>query len=352
MPTDSGGPVKWPLWTLLGCPTDYVRITGVGRKRSVYIHAQKLLKRTPTSSASDPIGAFHSCGSASGPSAIIVVGGSGFVLQYAIVAGERREATSGARGICPTCGAEMVAKCGPRIIHHWAHAGRRNCDPWWENETRWHREWKNLFPRDCREISHVAPGGEIHRADVRTPTGIYIEFQHSSMTDEERQAREAFYENLVWIVDGKPFRKNFDLYHLLPDPSSELAKDIVWLKAQRGMNGANAGIFWRRSENSGVQSDSGGLVQIRSYQDIKCEVEASYRGHQQYDWVRPRRTWLEANCPVYLDFGEDWLLRLEYYGKTQLHCAYRIDKRKFVHDVMTETRAEHVATRFGLLRPS
>jgi competence protein CoiA len=240
----------------------------------------------------------------------------------------------------------MVAKCGPRVIHHWAHAGTRNCDPWWENETQWHREWKSRFPENCREINHVAPVGEIHRADIRTPTGIYIEIQHSSMTDAESQAREAFYGNLVWVVDGRPFQANFDLYHLLPDPSSDLAKDVVWTKAQRGRNGANAGTFWRLSENPHVPSGSSGMVLVRSYQEIRAEVEASHCGHQQYDWVRPRQTWLETNCPVYLDFGDDWLLCLEYYGGTRLHCVYRIAKRKFVNDAMTETRAEDIARRF------
>jgi hypothetical protein len=32
-------------------------------------------------------------------------------------------------------------------------------DPWWENETDWRRAWKNLFPKDCREIAHTAPHG-------------------------------------------------------------------------------------------------------------------------------------------------------------------------------------------------
>lgn len=113
-------------------------------------------------------------------------------MQLALVGSERLEAFPGGRGQCPTCRAAMIAKCGPRILHHWAHAGRRNCDPCWENETEWHREWKNLFPEACREISHTAPDGEIHRADIMTATGIYIEVQHSAMTDAERISREAF----------------------------------------------------------------------------------------------------------------------------------------------------------------
>jgi competence protein CoiA len=89
----------------------------------------------------------------------------------------------------------------------------RNCDPWWENETEWHRTWKNLFPESCREISHIASDCEVHRADIKTPTGIVIEVQHSAMTDAERQSREAYYGNLVWVIDGRGFRDNFDIYH-------------------------------------------------------------------------------------------------------------------------------------------
>ena len=117
-------------------------------------------------------------------------------MQFAHLNGESVEAFPGGKASCPICGTVMLAKCGPRIVHHWAHQGQRDCDPWWENETEWHREWKNRFPASCREVSHTAPDGEIHRADIKTPTGIYIEVQHSSMTDVERISRETFYRNL------------------------------------------------------------------------------------------------------------------------------------------------------------
>lgn len=276
-------------------------------------------------------------------------------MQYAFVEGDRLEAFPGGRGTCPICGAGTISKCGQRIMHHWAHLGRRNCDPWWENETEWHREWKNRFPETCREISHIAPDGEIHRADIRTPTGIYIEVQHSAMTDAERASREAFYKNLVWVIDGRPFIKQFDIYHILPDPASELAQDLVWEKAQRHMDGANHGIFYRVSANRqydpGVTKATlrGGFIE--GIDRIRAEVESAYRGHHQYDWVRPRKTWLDAGCPVYIDFGQDWLARLEQYDETGLRCIRLISKRKFIHDVMTETRAEHIATRFYPLSP-
>ncbi len=273
-------------------------------------------------------------------------------MQLALVNSERREAFPGGRGQCPTCGAAMVAKCGPRILHHWAHASRRNCDPWWENETEWHREWKNLFPEACREISHTAPDGEIHRADIRTPTDIYIEVQHSAMTDAERISREAFYKNLVWVIDGRGFRDNFDICHILPDPGSELAQDLVWSKATRAMQGAARGLFFRVSEGrkdypgEDISKATLSFGEIHSLRDLQTEIEQAYRGHHQYDWVRPRRTWLDATCPVYIDFGDEHLVRLEIYDQSNLPCIRYVSKRKFVHDVMVDTDAGAIATRF------
>lgn len=271
-------------------------------------------------------------------------------MQLAIVGNERVEAFSGGRGLCEICGSEMVAKCGPRVMHHWAHFRPKDCDPWWENETPWHREWKNLFPIECREVSHTAEDGEIHRADIKTPTGIVIEVQHSSMTDAERRSREDFYRNLVWVIDGTRFRDNFDIYHALPDPNSDLACDLVWAKAQRGLNGAIAGLFFRlseaRDETPGITKAEVRSGLIHSIHEITDKLDASYCGHHQYDWVRPRKTWLDARCPVYIDFGDASLVKLERYDDSGLQCIRYVTKRKFVHDALTETKAADIATRF------
>jgi competence protein CoiA len=278
-------------------------------------------------------------------------------MQYALIDDRRVEASPGAHATCPTCGSGMMAKCGPRVIHHWAHAGRRDCDPWWENETPWHREWKNLFPPECREICHTAPDGEVHRADIKTPTGIVVEVQHSNIADAERLSREAFYGNLIWIIDGKPFKANFDIYHELPDPRSELAQDIVWTKARRHMNGCNRGLFFRLSEcrkeypNVTKANLRGGIY--HGMHEIAEDVIDAYRGHHQYDWVRPRRTWLDATSPVYIDFGEDYLAKLELYDDSQLPCIRIVMKKDLVNSVLIETDARSVlkyATKRGEAR--
>ena len=123
-------------------------------------------------------------------------------MKFSLVNGQRQEAHPNLAGECPSCGNPMVARCGEVRVSHWAHRGRRICDPWWENETAWHRAWKNRFPADWQEIVHCAEDGERHIADVKTHDGWVIEFQHSSIKPDERISREAFYQSLIWVVDG------------------------------------------------------------------------------------------------------------------------------------------------------
>lgn len=139
-------------------------------------------------------------------------------MKFALKADQRVEATPNANGVCPCCGTEMIAKCGIRKVWHWAHKTTKTCDHWWESETQWHRNWKNCFPKEWQEVIHVVEDGEKHNADVKSPLGIVLEFQHSRLDDSEREARENYYENLVWVVDGarlKTDRIKFDRYPTL-----------------------------------------------------------------------------------------------------------------------------------------
>ena len=86
-------------------------------------------------------------------------------------------------------------------MHHWAYKTSQNCDPWWENETEWHRKWKEHFSENFQEYLMIDQNtGEKHIADIRTDKGFVIEFQHSSIKPEEKDARESFYKNMVWVV--------------------------------------------------------------------------------------------------------------------------------------------------------
>jgi hypothetical protein len=48
----------------------------------------------------------------------------------------------------------------------------------------------------------------MHIADVKTDRGIVIEFQHSFLHPDEREARENFYPRMVWVVDGRSRKRD------------------------------------------------------------------------------------------------------------------------------------------------
>ena len=125
-------------------------------------------------------------------------------MKFALYGGERVEAEANLKGaVCQVCKAEVIAKCGDIKIHHWAHKSKRKCDHWWENETQWHRDWKNQFSEDWQEeILYDSETGEKHIADIKTPNGLVVEFQHSFIDKDELSTRNTFYKNIIWIVDG------------------------------------------------------------------------------------------------------------------------------------------------------
>lgn len=147
-------------------------------------------------------------------------------MKFALINGDKVEANKGAKGQCPSCGSDLIAKCGELKVNHWAHKGNRNCDPWWENETEWHRSWKDKFPIGWQEVVHFDESGEKHIADVKTQTGWTLEFQHSFLNPEERQSRNAFYPYLVWVVDGTRRKTDIKQFQRILDESTRLPTDI------------------------------------------------------------------------------------------------------------------------------
>jgi hypothetical protein len=125
-------------------------------------------------------------------------------MRFAIVNGQLyNEAQPKTRGLCRNCGAEVIAKCGQMVVWHWAHKSKVQCDQWWESETEWHRNWKSRFPVDWQEvILHSQITGERHIADVRTPYGLVVEFQRSTIDPTEVAARQNFYQTMIWVIDG------------------------------------------------------------------------------------------------------------------------------------------------------
>lgn len=130
-------------------------------------------------------------------------------MLTAEIDGNRSRPLPSVVGTCPFCHSEMIPRCGEVRVHHWAHKSKADCDPWWEPETDWHRNWKNEFPLRWQErIFEDDATGERHIADINTIAGLTVEVQHSHLDPKERRAREAFYKNMLWIVDGSRLERN------------------------------------------------------------------------------------------------------------------------------------------------
>ncbi|MCC6396717.1 MAG: hypothetical protein IT282_06830 [Bacteroidetes bacterium] len=252
-------------------------------------------------------------------------------MQYAFIDGARHAPEPNLEGICPVCSEATVSKCGPMRLWHWAHRGKRHCDSWWENETEWHRAWKSRFPPESREVVHFdSATGEKHVADVKTQCGVVVEFQNSAISLAELYARELFYGRMLWVVNGARFAAQFTVLHALPDPRSEFAQDLVFCPATSKWP-RSSGIFWRKSENPDTKP--GDLVELHSISSIKSEIEREYIGQHQFEWVRPHTVWFESTAPVFLDFGEDTLWRLQEYDSA-IRCVQGVPKEQLIQSLL------------------
>jgi len=161
-------------------------------------------------------------------------------MKFALINGNKTEAVKGVKGICPVCEKELIARCGDIKVHHWAHKGRRHCDQWWENETEWHRLWKGKFPIDWQEVVHIdGDSGEKHIADVITESEWVLEFQHSYLKPEERRSRNAFYQNIVWVVDGLRRKRDITQFKQIVEDSKFIIPNYNIRKGDCSLNCVN-----------------------------------------------------------------------------------------------------------------
>lgn len=201
-------------------------------------------------------------------------------MKFAFVEGQLREAQPTLSGGCVSCAAPMIAKCGERRAWHWAHKGRRHCDPWWENESEWHRAWKDNFPVEWQEKVHTAANGERHIADVKTEQGWVLEFQRSHIEPEERRSREAFYKQMVWVVDG--------------------------MKRKRDLAGLSKA--WDQGRPTGSP-------QIRRIHSDECRL---------------LQEWAGGPVPVFLDFGGAMLVWVLGKGSDGFAFVYPMPRTQFI----------------------
>lgn len=216
-------------------------------------------------------------------------------MFYAIdEVGTRLAPLEKSRALCPTCRTEVRAKTGKVVTWHWAHT-QRECDPFSEPMTAWHREWQGLFPEHCREFV-IGP----HRADVFAPVGCIVELQHSSISVDEIHERETFYQHMVWVFDAIDAA-----YDWTRDPAK--SRQVEMLRRSEGYVFGDPRLSIR---GRGKRSD----------------------GYVTFRWKHPRKSLAACTKPVYLDIGGSELLRL---GRVHLEApcggwGYLTTKAEFV----------------------
>lgn len=129
-------------------------------------------------------------------------------MLYAWIDGiKRAPLEKGEKTVCPDCGGILTSVIPVENVKHWRHKAG-DCDNWSEPEGQWHLSWKEHFDFDFREVCLIDEvSGERHRADIFCASGTsqstVLELQHSSISEEERIARELFYSRnnqMFWLV--------------------------------------------------------------------------------------------------------------------------------------------------------
>jgi Competence protein CoiA-like family len=191
-------------------------------------------------------------------------------MRYALAAGERAEATPKAQAVCPGCGAEVIAKCGQIVDPYWSHRSSPECDPWWEPETRWHREWKSaLAPADRQEVV-IERGGIRHRADAVMLDGTVVELQTGYLPVQEIKARESFYERMVWLYRA----------HWEGNIRDGRRGGFVWLRAAKSMASTTKPLFWHTPQNTVWLvriAEVGGSVYQKRGGGVTCAYDEAVR---------------------------------------------------------------------------
>lgn len=267
--------------------------------------------------------------------------------------GKKIQAAPKAKGTCICCETEMVPKCGEIRLHHWAHKNLQQCDHWWENESQWHREWKDRFPLEWQEVlKYDTETGEKHIADIYNPVkDLVIEFQNSPIKGTEIQSREKYYKRMMWLLNGASLNFATTAMDTKPGFFADLEKQInakasrlynkemieieakSYLLRQKSeliynqlIHNKLTKIEWLQQKN---EIDSERTVLIENHELIKkkakdelmsCKkysLKNSERSHDQryvmYNWKYKNKNWNDAASPTFVDFqNELFLLKTEY----------------------------------------
>lgn len=191
----------------------------------------------------------------------------------------------------------------------------------YRKESPWHRDWKMAFPKHYREKVFIdQASGEMHRADIFTACGTTLEFQHSPITALEIASREAFYPNLVWILNGAKL-KGFRLLKHLPDV------DDPKLAAYEFCHSDHLAVVSKADIDAGKLKPRTISFAHPEMQGIKMTAQ-----YYSFCWKNPHTAWFSARCRMIVDMGGHFLYEIKKRKQINGDYAYLklISRKAFV----------------------
>lgn len=191
--------------------------------------------------------------------------------------------------------------------------------PIYLSESAWHRNWKMAFPSAFREKTFFSEAQNCqHRADIYTPCGTTIEFQHSPISLAELRSREEFYPNLIWVVDGSKF-KGFKILKHLPDVDDPKLENYEFSHSQ------NLTLY--KKSDLGFAKPK--LLTISHPELFGIKLTSHYFS---FVWKHPHRVWYEAKHPMIFDLGGYFVYQLKQRQQASGAYAYlhMIPRKDFI----------------------
>ncbi len=260
-------------------------------------------------------------------------------MKFALLEGKRTEAQPNLVAECSNCGNPVRSYCGEQIVYHWKHIKLSDCDDWYENETEWHRNWKNYFDVSYQEIIRFDPiTKEKHIADIyNEKKDVVLEFQHSPIEIKEILSRELFYNRMIWIIDLIPVVKNIEFHKskntiedLLHKMRHNLPKDFK-VKDDFEMNESqkSVGEFLDiLGLNSIITEESHYISELQDKYKELCEK----KNHFLMTWRYLHKRWNYSLKPKFVDLGDNYIYQL--IERIEIGNAYvvkRFSKEKFIN---------------------
>lgn len=139
---------------------------------------------------------------------------------------------------CPCCLKRMRARVGDVRRPHWAHESCERCDEWWEEESEWRNAWiTELTGSDKIDVENVLEkDGERHFYDARFNEKTIAIFRRGRLSIEQIRAREQFFGEMFWFVEGKEsefgrLNSHLESGALVPVPNAQRCYEYKMLPA-------------------------------------------------------------------------------------------------------------------------